>query len=281
MLHFLTFYYDATIRHLLLPPPRPRAAAAGGAERSSSTTTTNWRRSVFLPLPTTAAAANDRRARATTTNTIINHRYHYHRYYELVPVSAASFHYVAGPTATPPSSRNLLFEAPLPLWWVCCAARRFLSRSAAPARRRLLHCAVVESAADGRLVVSAVHPDSLPTGAVPQPRRGVAGRRHLRRWNALTSRPADSASQSQGVQGRFSTCQVSSVHREHAVPHPALVALQNPLQLEPVQIPQLHRAIAGCSGKKPHIWAEQALQDVAVMRLRPPHAAGRPAWATG
>ena len=122
MLHFLTFYYDATIRHLLLPPPRPRAAAAGGAERSSSTTTTNWRRSVFLPLPTTAAAANDRRARATTTNTIINHRYHYHRYYELVPVSAASFHYVAGPTATPPSSRNLLSEAPLPCGG--CAAQQ-------------------------------------------------------------------------------------------------------------------------------------------------------------
>jgi hypothetical protein len=43
------------------------------------------------------------------------------------------------------------------------------------------------------------------------------------------------------------------VHGEDAVPHPAAVPLQRAVQRKPVQVPQLHRRVAGCGHQVPAI----------------------------
>ena len=107
----------------------------------------------------------------------------------------------------------------------------------------------------------AVYPDRLTTRAVPQPRAGV--RRsgdQIRGIDAENAIPANKPRRQPRIAHTVTIIKLN-------LPHPPLVPFERPLQLEPVEVPQLHRLIGTRRGQQSAIRGEQALQHVRVVRL--------------
>mmetsp|Transcript_6429 Transcript_6429/g.19411 ORF Transcript_6429/g.19411 Transcript_6429/m.19411 type:complete len:256 (+) Transcript_6429:831-1598(+) len=101
-----------------------------------------------------------------------------------------------------------------------------------------VNCCVIETHTAHGLAVSAIDPDGVPIGQVPQARRAVRRRAH----------------------------EVRRIHREHAVPHPLLVTLEGLLQLKVLQAPQLDGLVAASGCQVLQVRADQALEDVTLVR---------------
>ena len=107
-----------------------------------------------------------------------------------------------------------------------------------------VHRGVVERAAHRGFMMPAVYPDRLTTRAVPQPRAGV--RRSSDQIRGIDTEDAIPANKTRRQPLIAHTVTIIKLN----LPHPPLVPLERPLQLEPVEVPQLHRLIGTRRGQQ-------------------------------
>ena len=107
-----------------------------------------------------------------------------------------------------------------------------------------VHRGVVERAAHRGFMMPAVYPDRLTTRAVPQPRAGV--RRSSDQIRGINTEDAIPANKTRRQPLIAHTVTIIKLN----LPHPPLVPLERPLQLEPVEVPQLHRLIGTRRGQQ-------------------------------
>ena len=107
-----------------------------------------------------------------------------------------------------------------------------------------VHRGVVERAAHRGFMMPAIYPDRLTTRAVPQPRAGVRrSSDQIRSINTENAIPANKTRRQPLIAHTVTIIKLN-------LPHPPLVPLERPLQLEPVKIPQLHRLIGTRRGQQ-------------------------------